>query len=76
MSDYLCSLGGFHMSLIQQQGLSGGFVKDLSNKQLTCMKHAEYLIYELLIQHNIMSTVRLYTNVKTITDFNVLPRLT
>lgn len=54
MSDYRCSLGGFQMSLIQQQGISGGFVKDLSNKQLTRTKHAEYFIYELLIQYNIM----------------------
>lgn len=52
------------MSLIQQQRISGGFVKGLSNKQLTCTKHAEYLIYELLIQYN-MSVERLYTNVKT-----------
>lgn len=55
MSDYRCSLGGFQMSLIQQQGISGGFVKDLSNKQLTRTKHAEYFIYELFIQYNIMS---------------------
>lgn len=41
MSDYRYSLGGFHMSLIQQQGISGGFVKDLSNKQFTCKKHAQ-----------------------------------
>lgn len=54
MSDYRCSLGGFQMSLIQQQGTSVGFVKDLSNKQLTCTKHAESFIYELLIQYNII----------------------
>ena len=55
MSDYRCSLGEFHMSLIQQQGISRGFVKYLSNKQLTRTKDAENWIHELIKQYNIIS---------------------
>lgn len=40
MTNYHYSLGGFYTSSIQQQVISGGFVKDLSKKlQLTRKEH-------------------------------------